>query len=183
MGFLHATTAYLSTHPAVILAEGASQDSASTLSWVILGVTGVALALALYCVFTIHKNPHFNELQKVGWLVLCLGLPIFGPLAWLTRARLEHKAQADPARRRTPETVTEFAERLVPVPEAEFPGGAGSGDTRSPARSRPTTMPVQPQKSVEFTESRPVATNPATEDTAENPFIQPGENGTRTLKF
>ena len=57
-----------------------------------LVVTIVFLAgivLALLCLVTIHRNPHFSEVQKLKWLLLVLCLPYVGPVTWLLRARLE----------------------------------------------------------------------------------------------
>lgn len=82
------------TTPLTLLhAAGESSDQASALSYVLLLLIGVGIALMLFCVFTIHKNPYFSEMQKLGWLLLALALPIFGPLAWIVRARLESKHQ------------------------------------------------------------------------------------------
>ena len=47
------------------------------------------IALALLCLVTIHRNPHFSEVQKLKWLLLVLCLPYVGPVTWLLRARLE----------------------------------------------------------------------------------------------
>lgn len=57
-----------------------------------LAVTVVFLAgiaLALLCLVTIHRNPHFSEVQKLKWLLLVLCLPYVGPVTWLLRARME----------------------------------------------------------------------------------------------
>ena len=75
-----------------LFAETAQQVAEpNALSYIILVIIGIAVALLLYCVFTIHKNPYFTEVQKLGWLFLTLVLPIFGPIAWIVRARLEKK--------------------------------------------------------------------------------------------
>ncbi|MDT0190726.1 PLDc N-terminal domain-containing protein [Rothia terrae] len=56
----------------------------------------LGVVLALYCVFTIHKNPHINKTEKLVWLLLALALPIFGPIAWISKMRMEKKyAQQD----------------------------------------------------------------------------------------
>ena len=47
------------------------------------------IALALLCLVTIHRNPHFSEVQKLKWLLLVLCLPYVGPVTWLLRARME----------------------------------------------------------------------------------------------
>ena len=36
----------------------------------------LSVVLALYCVFTIHKNPHVSQTEKLMWLLLTLALPI-----------------------------------------------------------------------------------------------------------
>lgn len=76
-----------------LLAEAAQTQAPTTLSYIIMVAMGIAVALLLYCVFTIYKNPYFTEAQKLGWLLLTLALPIFGPVAWLIRAHLEKKHQ------------------------------------------------------------------------------------------
>ena len=57
--------------------------------FVVIFVLGVVLAL--YCVFTIHKNPYINQTEKLMWLLLALALPIFGPIAWISKMRMEKK--------------------------------------------------------------------------------------------
>ena len=51
----------------------------------------LSAVLALYCVFTIHKNPHVSQTEKLMWLLLTLALPIFGPIAWISKMRMEKK--------------------------------------------------------------------------------------------
>ena len=51
----------------------------------------LSVVLALYCVFTIHKNPHVSQTEKLMWLLLTLALPIFGPIAWISKMRMEKK--------------------------------------------------------------------------------------------
>ena len=78
--------------PMFLLAEATQVQGANLLSYIILAVMGIAAALLLYCIFTIHKNPYFNEVQKLGWLLIALVCPI----VWIIRARLEKKfSQSD----------------------------------------------------------------------------------------
>ena len=58
----------------------------------------LSVVLALYCVFTIHKN------------LLTLALPIFGPIAWISQMRMEKKyAQRQATHRgyRAPDTAAD----------------------------------------------------------------------------
>lgn len=61
----------------------------AVLELVVTGVFLAGIALALLCLVTIHRNPHFSEVQKLKWLLLVLCLPYVGPVTWLLRARLE----------------------------------------------------------------------------------------------
>ncbi len=87
----------IATSPGFVLgAVQATEQTTDFLAWLLLLLLGCATGLVLYCIFTIYRNPYFNEVQKVGWLLLALCLPIFGPLAWLIRAGAEKKhRQAD----------------------------------------------------------------------------------------
>lgn len=64
-------------------------DWHAVLELVVTVVFLAGIALALLCLVTIHRNPHFSEVQKLKWLLLVLCLPYAGPVAWLLRARLE----------------------------------------------------------------------------------------------
>ena len=104
-----------------------------------LAVTVVFLAgiaLALLCLVTIHRNPHFSEVQKLKWLLLVLCLPYVGPVTWLLRARLERidrerAEQERMARERGPAAAS----------DATASGGvSGSApDSASEALSEPST--------------------------------------------
>lgn len=69
-------------------------DWHAVLELVVTVVFLAGIALALLCLVTIHRNPHFSEVQKLKWLLLVLCLPYVGPVTWLLRARLERGAQA-----------------------------------------------------------------------------------------
>ena len=64
-------------------------DWRAVLALVVTVVFLAGIALALLCLVTIHRNPHFSEVQKLKWLLLVLCLPYVGPVTWLLRARLE----------------------------------------------------------------------------------------------
>ena len=64
-------------------------DWRAVLELVVTVVFLAGIALALLCFATIHRNPHFSEVQKLKWLLLVLCLPYVGPVAWLLRVRLE----------------------------------------------------------------------------------------------
>lgn len=115
------------------LAAIESTTATAVLTWAILLGVLLSLVLATICIFTIYRNPHFNELQKIGWLILALGLPIFGPVAWFSRAYWERKTRAHPDYVEGPDTsVEDFVEKLVP-----------SHDPERTARVRPSTFAVR----------------------------------------
>ena len=64
-------------------------DWRAVLELVVTVVFLAGIALALLCLVTIHRNPHFSEVQKLKWLLLVLCLPYVGPVTWLLRARFE----------------------------------------------------------------------------------------------
>ena len=64
-------------------------DWHAVLELVVTVVFLAGIALALLCLVTIHRNPHFSEVQKLKWLLLVLCLPYVGPVTWLLRARME----------------------------------------------------------------------------------------------
>ena len=64
-------------------------DWHAVLELVVTVIFLAGIALALLCLVTIHRNPHFSEVQKLKWLLLVLCLPYVGPVTWLLRARLE----------------------------------------------------------------------------------------------
>ena len=58
-------------------------DWRAVLELVVTVVFLAGIALALLCLVTIHRNPHFSEVQKLKWLLLVLCLPYVGPVTWL----------------------------------------------------------------------------------------------------
>lgn len=68
-------------------------DWHAVLELVVTVVFLAGIALALLCLVTIHRNPHFSEVQKLKWLLLVLCLPYVGPVTWLLRARMERVDQ------------------------------------------------------------------------------------------
>ena len=68
-------------------------DWRAVLELVVTVVFLAGIALALLCLVTIHRNPHFSEVQKLKWLLLVLCLPYVGPVTWLLRARMERVDQ------------------------------------------------------------------------------------------
>lgn len=75
-------------------------DWRAVLELVVTVVFLAGIALALLCLVTIHRNPHFSEVQKLKWLLLVLCLPYVGPVTWLLRARLERIDRERMARER-----------------------------------------------------------------------------------
>lgn len=50
-----------------------------------------SMGLALFCVATVHKQPHFTEMQKLKWVLFTVFVPIVGPIAYLLRLRSDKK--------------------------------------------------------------------------------------------
>ena len=69
-------------------------DWRAVLELVVTVVFLAGIALALLCLVTIHRNPHFSEVQKLKWLLLVLCLPYLGPLVWILRVRTERAEAA-----------------------------------------------------------------------------------------
>ena len=69
-------------------------DWHAVLELVVTVVFLAGIALALLCLVTIHRNPHFSEVQKLKWLLLVLFLPYLGPLVWILRVRTERAEAA-----------------------------------------------------------------------------------------
>lgn len=53
----------------------------------------LSLVAALACLFTIHRQEHLTEAQKLKWLAFTLFLPLIGPLAYWLRIRADRKSQ------------------------------------------------------------------------------------------
>lgn len=109
-------------------------DWHAVLELVVTVVFLAGIALALLCLVTIHRNPHFSEVQKLKWLLLVLCLPYVGPVTWLLRARLERidRERAENERMARGSAVASDA--------AAFGGVSGSApDSASEALSEPST--------------------------------------------
>lgn len=72
----------------------ASGDS-NVFGWFFYPVLFVAVALSLYCVFTIHRQPHLSEVQKLKWLLFTFFVPVVGPIAYFLRLRADKKDSAE----------------------------------------------------------------------------------------
>lgn len=105
-------------------------DWRAVLELVVTVVFLAGIALALLCLVTIHRNPHFSEVQKLKWLLLVLCLPYVGPVTWLLRARLERidRERAENER---------MARGSAVASDAVASGGAS--DSASEALSDPST--------------------------------------------
>lgn len=109
-------------------------DWHAVLELVVTVVFLAGIALALLCLVTIHRNPHFSEVQKLKWLLLVLCLPYVGPVTWLLRARLERidRERAENERMARGSAVASDA--------AASDGVSGSAsDSASEALSEPST--------------------------------------------
>lgn len=109
-------------------------DWHAVLELVVTVIFLAGIALALLCLVTIHRNPHFSEVQKLKWLLLVLCLPYVGPVTWLLRARLERIDREHIDRERAEQ------ERTARGSAAASGGVSGSApDSASEALSEPST--------------------------------------------
>ncbi|MEX3610844.1 PLDc N-terminal domain-containing protein [Rothia sp. LK2588] len=175
--------------------------SPNLLGWTLTALFFIGLGLALYCVFTIYRNPHFNEIQKLGWLLLTLALPLVGPLAWLIRARAERKhiAAGGAPRNRGPlgaslwdpdDGVHAAANydlaRNNPLNHDSLNLDAAGGSVAAPRpeRTRASSWGSAAQNAAGATSRGSSPAHEAeTADTAENPYITRNPDGTRGLSF
>ena len=109
-------------------------DWHAVLELVVTVIFLAGIALALLCLVTIHRNPHFSEVQKLKWLLLVLCLPYMGPVTWLLRARLERidRERAENER---------MARGSAVASDAAASGGVSgsASDSASEALSEPST--------------------------------------------
>lgn len=184
--------------------------SPNLLGWTLTALFFIGLGLALYCVFTIYRNPHFNEIQKLGWLLLTLALPIVGPLAWLIRARAERKhiaaggaprnhgplgaslwdpddgvnaaANYDLARNNPLNRDATGGSVAATQLDRARPGTAQTETAQPGTRSNSWGSAAQNAAGSTSRGSTP-AHGAETADTAENPYITRNPDGTRGLSF
>lgn len=109
-------------------------DWRAVLELVVTIVFLAGIALALLCLVTIHRNPHFSEVQKLKWLLLVLCLPYVGPVTWLLRARLE---RTDRERAEHEHTARGSAAASAAAASGGVSGSAP--DSASEALSEPST--------------------------------------------
>ena len=109
-------------------------DWRAVLELVVTVVFLAGIALALLCLVTLHRNPHFSAVQKLKWLLLVLCLPYVGPVTWLLRARLERidRERAENER---------MARGSAVASDAAASGGVSgsASDSASEALSEPST--------------------------------------------
>lgn len=77
--------------PALTLLAAETSRPVSMFGWIFYPVLFLSLALALYCVFTIHRQSHLTEIQKLKWVLFTLFLPLVGPLAYWLRLRADRQ--------------------------------------------------------------------------------------------
>ena len=70
--------------------------------YTVLALIFIWIASVLYCIFTVHRSPYFNEIQKLKWLLFILVLPYFGALAWFLRVHTGEKSARQPQTRPIP---------------------------------------------------------------------------------
>ncbi|WP_237186420.1 PLD nuclease N-terminal domain-containing protein [Rothia nasimurium] len=94
---------YLSTpalSPTRTLAAGVltAEQTGTQLSlfgWFFYPLLFLAMGLAIFCVLTVHRQPHLSEIQKLKWLLFTLFIPIVGPLAYWLRMRSDRRELAE----------------------------------------------------------------------------------------
>lgn len=94
---------YLSTlalSPTRTLAAGVltAEQTGTQLSlfgWFFYPLLFLAMGLAIFCVLTVHRQPHLSETQKLKWLLFTLFIPIVGPLAYWLRMRADRRERTD----------------------------------------------------------------------------------------
>ena len=74
--------------------------------YTVLALIFIWIASVLYCIFTVHRSPYFNEIQKLKWLLFILVLPYFGALAWFLRVHREKRMWPPQTRPIPPRTLT-----------------------------------------------------------------------------
>ncbi|WP_237206909.1 PLD nuclease N-terminal domain-containing protein [Rothia nasimurium] len=85
-----------------LLAAGvrAAEETGTQLSlfgWFFYPLLFLAMGLAIFCVLTVHRQPHLSETQKLKWLLFTLFIPIVGPLAYWLRMRADRRELAESA--------------------------------------------------------------------------------------
>lgn len=76
----------------------AAEENGTQLSlfgWFFYPLLFLAMGLAIFCVLTVHRQPHLSETQKLKWLLFTLFIPIVGPLAYWLRMRADRRELAD----------------------------------------------------------------------------------------
>ena len=89
--------------------------------YTVLALIFIWIASVLYCIFTVHRSPYFNEIQKLKWLLFILVLPYL--VRWRGSARASREKgcarrrpdryRLEPSRRRKityPMTISTFGE-------------------------------------------------------------------------
>lgn len=67
----------------------------SLFGWFFYPLLFLAMGLAIFCVLTVHRQPHLSEIQKLKWLLFTLFIPIIGPLAYWLRMRADRRERTD----------------------------------------------------------------------------------------
>ncbi|WP_421083775.1 PLDc N-terminal domain-containing protein [Rothia nasimurium] len=83
--------------PALLAAAGQVGGAGTSLTlfgWFFYAVLFLAVGMALYCVLTIHRQPHLSEVQKLKWLLFTFFVPIVGPVAYWLRLRADRREQS-----------------------------------------------------------------------------------------
>ncbi|WP_237207784.1 PLD nuclease N-terminal domain-containing protein [Rothia nasimurium] len=86
--------------PTGLLAAGvrAAEETGTQLSlfgWFFYPLLFLATGLAIFCVLTVHRQPHLSETQKLKWLLFTLFIPIVGPLAYWLRMRSDRRERTE----------------------------------------------------------------------------------------
>lgn len=75
----------------MILASVTTSTELTAFGVVFYAVLFVSMALALFCVLTVHRQPHLSEAQKLKWVLFTVFVPIVGPVAYFLRLRADKR--------------------------------------------------------------------------------------------
>lgn len=75
----------------MILASVTTSTQLTVFGVFFYAVLFVSMGLALFCVATVHRQPHLTEIQKLKWVLFTVFVPIVGPVAYMLRLRADKR--------------------------------------------------------------------------------------------
>lgn len=85
------------TLAASVLTAEQTGTQLSLFGWFFYPLLFLAMGLAIFCVLTVHRQPHLSETQRLKWLLFTLFIPIVGPLAYWLRMRTDRRERTEAA--------------------------------------------------------------------------------------